>query len=125
MNKLQRFQPKLITKHFFPNQSPAQINTGECFIWALTAHHVFTGVQLWHHDSHAFIKYNNLFYDSEKIIGEPDWQDLPAIWSGYRTAFKMSLPQFKHEWRSQPARFNTNWEQIEKRAKTFLSKGRI
>src|SRR5260370_36514472 len=113
--KLRRFQPKLITEVYFPHhKKPITINDGECFVWAYLCFHTFVGVEIWHNPGHAFVRHGGKFYDSERIKGERDFRDLPAIGGCDAGTCRMSQAQFKKEWRPQPPRFNTHLEPFEK-----------
>ena len=77
------FRPALIIKAFeeeYLRYYPDEINSGWCFQWAYMAYIAFNGVQLYCVPGHAFIKYKCKFYDSEKLRGVVNWQDLPTIW---------------------------------------------
>lgn len=66
---------KHITQLF--NMAPDKINKGFCWLWALAASEMF-GAALYGIPSHAFVKFNNKFYDADCPNGEIDWRDLPA-----------------------------------------------
>lgn len=59
---------------------PSKINDGDCYIWAYVAHHLIDNSILCSVisllGSHAFIKIDNRYYDSESLKGENDWRDL-------------------------------------------------
>lgn len=80
MNKLRVFQPELVIE-LFPEcfkREPARINRGNCMKWAYLTYRIFQPARLWSYGSHAFVKVENKFYDSERLQGENDWRDLPA-----------------------------------------------
>lgn len=60
-------------------KKPADINDGLCYYWAYVAYKLFGGslitVDSW--GGHAFIKVNDLYYDSETPDGVEDWSKLP------------------------------------------------
>ncbi len=121
MKKLQRFQPGIVTKSFFSTYDDVSvINEGECFIWAYLVFLLFKDVELWYMNSHAFVKYRGRFYDSERLRGVSDWQDLPATENGDDVAKRFTVAQFKHGWRGQPQRFNTTWEKLESGVRKVL-----
>lgn len=123
MKKLPTFRPSLVTKEFFPSyKNVAEINMGECFIWAYAAYCMFDYVHLWHLNCHAFVKYRGRFYDSEVLKGSPYWQDLPATEGGdYPAAPASSVQYFKTEWGS-PKVYGITWAQIEKKAEQAIRK---
>ena len=70
-------------------KSPADINKGDCFRFAYLAHKIFGGqlisvtvhVEFFTEEfepdgSHAFLKIDNKYYDSESVLGVDDWQRL-------------------------------------------------
>lgn len=110
MIKLKKFQPELVTP-LFPEpglrNNPARINKGHCMQWAYMAYRMFEGAQLWSMPAHAFIRYQDNFYDSERLEGVEDWKDLPAcnfgIGCGCRTCKKLGAQRhkpndFKKQW---------------------------
>lgn len=121
MRKLQNFQPGLVTKTFFSTYDDVSvINQGKCFIWAYLTFLLFKDVELWYMNSHAFVKYRGRFYDSERLQGVYNWQDLPATENGDDIAKRFTVEQFKHGWRGQPQRFNTSWGKLESEARKVL-----
>lgn len=122
MKKLQNFQPSLVTETFFSGYDhPSHINDGECFIWAYLTFLIFKDVEMWYMDCHAFVKYRGRFYDSERLNGVEDWQDLPATEGGGSVAKRYTVEQFKYGWRGQPKlRLNTSWEELEGYARKVL-----
>lgn len=54
------------------------INWGWCYHWAYFAYCLYGG-QLWSSKDHAFIKINDLFYDSESPDGILDWRRLNCM----------------------------------------------
>jgi hypothetical protein len=80
VNKLQHFQPELIIE-IFPRcfqEEPARVNRGHCMKWAYLAYRIFRNCRLMSYGSHAFVRVGTLYFDSERLIGERDWRDLPA-----------------------------------------------
>lgn len=140
--KLERFQPKLITETFFPDyvNKPEDINYGLCWEWAWLAHKTFKNVELWDICAHAFVRHRNKFYDSQRLLGEEDWKDLPASNFGMSyylepcgtclthpgrvdgniEASPLTESQFKLHWGSQTKRFNMSWAQLDKLAQQEL-----
>jgi hypothetical protein len=120
VKKLPTFKPSLVTKEFFSGYDDVSvINEGECFIWAYTAYVIFQGVEVWYNDHHAFVKYRNRFFDSERLKGVSDWRDLPATEGGGMAA-KTSIVNFKKAWAHNPRNFGTSWDQIEANARKVL-----
>jgi hypothetical protein len=80
MEKLRVFQPELVIE-LFPTvfqEDPARVNRGNCMKWAYLSYRIFRNCRLYSYGSHAFIKYQSLYFDSERLDGEQDWRDLPA-----------------------------------------------
>lgn len=80
---------KRITEQFFPHLTPAQINNGYCFNWAIASYfelktegksvELFSIPETVRHGSHAFIKVDNLFFDAEATLGVPVWRYIPFV----------------------------------------------
>ena len=122
LKKLSKFQPELVTQSFHVDwlrNDPIKINTGWCMQWAYTAHYMFEDVELWYMTSHAFVRYQDKFYDSERLQGENDWRDLPATNFGKGCGcFKCSVParhvsvaKFRTVWEGN--RIQPNWDRYE------------
>lgn len=120
MMKLSQFQPELVTKAFPEvdlKADPAKINRGLCMRWAYMAFHMFEGVELWDYGSHAFIRYQGKFYDSERLQGVEDWKDLPACNFGYgcgcskckREAVQVDVSTFEEIWIHNVIKPNWVW----------------
>lgn len=134
MNKLSNFNPKIINKRFFKSIDPAAINRGQCFIWAYYAYLMFEDVSIWYNNTHAFVKHNGKFYDSQSLNGEDCWLDLRAAcgcdcknskchWTKGFHAKRTSIEKFKKVWGEewgQTHRFNITWELLEENAKIAL-----
>ncbi len=60
-------------------KTPAAINKGWCFRWAYIAHCLYGGKLCSIFDYHAFIKIDDLYYDSETLDGVSDWTELPCL----------------------------------------------
>lgn len=140
--KLEHFQPTIITPTFFPAylNKPQDINHGLCWEWAWLAHKTFKNVELWDICAHAFVRYQNKFYDSERLLGEANWEDLPAAnfgmqyylqpchtcqthggrENGNNEASPLTETQFQCHWNSQTTRFNTSWDQLNRMAQQEL-----
>lgn len=96
----------------FKCKNAKDINCGHCFWWAFTFFKLYGGQLFTVQDfgSHAFIKYNNKFYDSETPNGCLDWRKLKSYYwppecnkTVMRThplnmAIPMSEYQFKKYW---------------------------
>jgi hypothetical protein len=134
--KLKTFQPELITKsHFTSFTNPDVINQGRCWQWAYLAHKTFQGVELWDICEHAFVRYQNKFYDCQRLLGEEDWRDLPASNLGsYQQcpeceacgrepegAIPLTVKQFQYHWNSQTKRYNITWKDLDRMAQQYLS----
>lgn len=135
--KIEPFQPMLVTAAFFNSylNNPNQINQGRCWQWAYLAHKMFKGVELWDICEHAFVRYQNKFYDSERPQGEEDWRDLPASNFGMCEQCpeceacgrewglaQLSESQFRYHWQSQTKRYNITWADLDRMAQRELRK---
>jgi hypothetical protein len=138
--KLVPFQPAIVTAAYFPSylNTPEKLNEGRCWQWAYLAHKTFKDVELWDICDHAFVRYRNKFYDSERLFfGEMDWRDLPAAstgWSDYLVcpeceagnrepgAAHLLEWQFKNHWTYQTRRYNTTWEELDRLAQKELAR---
>lgn len=115
--KLDYFQPELVIETFPEptlRNNPPQINRGYCMRWAYCAHQMFEDVELWSMIAHAFIKYNDKFYDAERLQGEEDWRNLPACNFGIINGIEQSgeshsLLQFKNLNSYPIIRHDWNW----------------
>lgn len=68
-----------ITKKFFSNLSPQQINLGNCYNWALVAYKNYNNVKLYstiERGGHAFVKIGNKYFDAQSPLGEVHWTNL-------------------------------------------------
>jgi len=123
MKKIEKFDPKFITKTFFKNYSPRDINRGQCFIWAYYAHLIFKDVQILFNDYHAFVKYNGKFYDSQSLNGETDWRLLKTCKKYPSFSRKTTIDHFKHTWGNlwgQTDRFDITWDELEEEAQQAI-----
>jgi hypothetical protein len=80
-----------------------EVNYGDCYKWAWIAYKIFNDVELWSHESHAFIRYRRKFYDSETLNGIENWHRIRTIKENaahYRNvpAIKMSPIQYVEYW---------------------------
>lgn len=110
MNKLKKWQPELVVLTFpkLYRLEPKLVNRGKCFQWAYTAYLMFEGVELWSYGTHAFVRVENKFYDSERLQGEESWKDLPACNFGAgcgslmcqscKDAMAVDLDTFQDKW---------------------------
>lgn len=68
-----------ITKKYFPQLSPLQINSGNCYNWAHVAYKNYNSAELFtieEYGGHAFVKIRSKYFDSESPIGEQNFMDL-------------------------------------------------
>lgn len=76
---------------------PAEINQGNCYIWAYAVYQLVGDSRcilctvLTSYGDHAFIKYNNKFYDSESLNGEDDWNNLKFF--NYHIQSRLGAPR--------------------------------
>ena len=76
-----------ITREHFADIDPEQINSGLCCDWAWTVKKQYAEAQLFEWVTgdvkyawgHAFVKIDNLYYDSESPTGVRDWRELGFI----------------------------------------------
>lgn len=138
MKKLRHFQPALITATYFPHflGNPKLINQGRCWQWAWLARKTFTNVELWDTCEHAFVRYQGKFYDSERLLGEVNWEDLPAARFGadYEVCPEceacgrpagispLTEKQFQFHWHSQTDRYRTTFSDLDCLAERKLAR---
>ncbi len=122
MRKLLHFQPQLVTANFFPKyrRCPDKINHGQCFIWAWLCHRIFRDVVLCDSDNHAFVKYGDKFYDSERLAGMSDWRDLPATQGWDNPARWFTARHFQKEWEFCLPMYGETWSSLNNKAARFL-----
>ena len=139
LRKLDKFEPALVTKEFFPNdvKVPKRINYGKCFLWAYAAHKIFQGAELWDMPSHAFVRYRGKFYDSETLNGVKDWRDLPAcsgcpcgpcikareVEATTRGAKNVKMFSFLVDWKTSFRRYKISLFEIDKQIDKLLAQG--
>lgn len=96
------FQPNIIHSNFFSKYPhPIEINFGDCFKWAWIAYKLFQDVELWSHESHAFIKYRGKFYDSETLSGTKNYRRIRTVKDNSDmgpAASKMTANEFMEYW---------------------------
>jgi hypothetical protein len=117
-----QFNPSIIQSIFFPTIAhPIEINFGDCFKWAWIASRLFDGVQLWSHETHAFIKRGDKFYDSEYLAGIKNWRNLRTIKdfgeSDQPISMRMTKEQFIAYW---SANYSTDWEELNRKIDSTL-----
>ena len=123
--KLSPFDAQFITDTFFPQykDNPKVINYGQCFQWAYLAYLVFEGVELWDTHTHAFIKYQGRFYDSETKDGVLNWRQLPQADCRCKycsNAVKHDECAFKKEWKHASKNYGIKWIRLRKQVKQIL-----
>lgn len=129
MKKLPHFKASFVTETFFSHIHRDRINRGHCFAWAYIAFNLFEGVEIWDTDSHAFVKYQGKFYDSDKPEGEEDWKDLPANNFGQThygrklVARCQPIEEFKDLWHGNPENYGYTWDELEVAALETLQHG--
>lgn len=121
-----------INKTFFPEYlDVAVINYGECFVWAYIAHRLYSNIELWDMEAHAFVRSEETgkFYDSERPKGVDDWRDLPAAnfgqgcgcFSCQKGAQKYSsIATFRDVWKEQQKRLGINFQEIDRQIEQIL-----
>lgn len=133
MRKLDgRLNVAFINKRFFPDYLDVSvINEGECFVWAYIAYRLYSNLELWDMEAHAFVRCRKTgkFYDSERPKGVVDWRDLPATNFGMgcgcytcqTPASKYrSVATFRDAWERQRKRFNIDFQKIDQEIKQVL-----
>lgn len=120
---------KFINRHFFNDYKDVSvINMGECFLWAYIAYSLYDRVQLWDMGSHAFVRYQGKFYDSEVPDGVSDWRDLPACnfgeGCGCQACKKPAGPRapatFHDNWASSAARHRVDWKKVDRKVQRII-----
>ena len=121
-----------INKTFFPEYlDVAIINYGECFIWAYIAYRLYSNLELWDMEAHAFVRSTKTgkFYDSERPQGVDDWKELPATNSGQGCGcYTCQLPAQKYlsvatfcdTWKDQQERFGIDYKEIDRRIERVI-----
>lgn len=72
-------QAMMIDPYFSYIKKPSDVNNGDCYYWAFVASQLYGGVLCsvrCRFGSHAFVKIDNKYYDSESPNGVNDWRDL-------------------------------------------------
>lgn len=118
---------KLITEEFFPSYVGAEaiINEGQCMFWSYIAYKLYSGVELWSNEDHAFVKYNGKFYDSETPKGVDRWQELPCNSRGLaygqiEKSHMQRLDRFKSYW-LRHGRYGTMvWDRFDEHVQDYL-----
>jgi len=92
-----------ITKKYFPQLSPRQINLGNCYNWAYTAYKNYNNARLFtveEYGGHAFIKIGQKYFDAESPMGEQHWSNLEFFRGVYSPIIphKQSLNEFISYW---------------------------
>ena len=99
-----KFDANYITKTFFSDRTPLNINYGNCYHWAYLAHQIFNrcNIKLWSTEAaggHAFIEIDGTFYDSESPNGMWPYSRLKTFERGYPWfSRRQTLEQFKKFW---------------------------
>ena len=118
---------KLITEEFFPScvGAEATINQGHCMFWAFVAYKLYSDVELWSNEDHAFVKYNGKFYDSETPKGVDRWQELPCNSRGLaygqiEKSRMQRLDRFKSYWLEHGRYGAIVWDRFDEQVKDYL-----
>lgn len=88
-------------KHFSEFSDPSLINYGNCYNWALYAKKYYPEAELvssGHNKTyldHAYVKINNLYYDSENPQGV---KSIKKKWN-HKFSIKMNISDFKTYWK--------------------------
>lgn len=126
---LREFDAEFITAVFFTNEyrnnNLISINSGRCYDWAYYAVRTFSHlpIELYSTESHAYVKYEDRYYDSEAPRGVEKWNRLRtnAWWSGYHR--RMDLEGFKKLWDSIGAGKRYHWDsELEENMKRILGR---
>src|ERR1700733_4039477 len=130
MDKLQHFQTELVIELFPPvfQNNPSLVNSGNCMKWSYLCYRIYKNVRLVSYGSHAFVKYKNLYFDSERLAGEKDWRDLPACNFGKgcgkswcqscQKAEQVNPNEFKRRWKI--CNGFQRWSELRELADNFL-----
>ena len=122
---------RFINRHFFPNEPVEIINQGECFLWAYLAYRLYSNVELWDMESHAFVrsKKTGRFYDSESPRGEVEWEELPATNWGRGTGYVVqsirkfkTAGKFRRAWNGMRERFEVDYNKVNVQINKIIQK---
>lgn len=85
---------------------PNDVNSGDCFLWALIAKKYFPRAELCATDIHAFVFLDGKYYDSDHPRGIKSWKRLKTIReysfdSDYSSFCILSPREFRRDWREQ------------------------
>ena len=110
------FDANFISSLFYPDDfrenDLGRINNGECYDWAYyavrTFHHL--PLKLYSTFAHAYIMYQDKFYDSETPHGEMDWLQLNTNrwWRGDPQL--QPLDEFMHFWNRNGGGRTYHWD---------------
>ena len=81
MKKPKKFSPRFITRKFYRGYCGCEreINRGQCFDWAYIAAHLYSDIELFQNDIHAWVRYKDKFYDAQAEDGVVAIDDLPLF----------------------------------------------
>ena len=116
------FNGTFINRHFFPDYLKHgvlhTINHGRCYDWAYYAHRLFN-TQLWTTDFHAWVRWDNRYYDSETSGGVRNFLQLqcnvrnafPVPWDGYPPK-RVDVKEFKDFWDEHGGGKRRHWDTL-------------
>ncbi len=112
------FDANFISSLFYPddfrNDTLSRINGGECYDWAYYAVRTFyhLPLELYSTYAHAYIKYEDRFYDSAAPDGVFDWRELNTNrWWGGDPELQ-SLNEFMDYWNEHGGGRKHHWDNL-------------
>jgi len=93
-----------ITKKYFPQLSPQQINLGNCYNWALVAYTNYNNSNLFtwaDGGGHAFVKIGSKYFDAQSPCGVSHWSSLESFKPlniSKICVWRQSLREFMYFW---------------------------
>lgn len=121
----ERFDAKFINKTFYTKEWKygllSSINTGRCYDWAYKAFCLWSDVQLWTTERHAWVQCGDKFYDSESWKGVPSLDEIPC---NKRTGWDevpptaMDSKEFQEFWNDNGGGERFHWHLLVERIKS-------
>jgi hypothetical protein len=90
-----------IRTKYFPNKTALEVNSGDCFRWAYIVKKLYPNADLLSAEQyHAFIRFENKFYDAERPLGVKELVRLPSLASiSYRKIMLLTTEEFVSYWK--------------------------
>lgn len=127
MNKLPgKIDGRLITKEFFPNSVGRErtINMGECYMWAYIAYKLYSNVDLWTNEGHAFPCQQGKFFDSESPDGVDELTCLTTnrYVDDPEESVKQSEKEFVDYWNTHGRYRFRNVKELDEKVEAYLKR---